>query len=67
MLSVYEGHTIFSIFLYNPQVFDQIHSQIKSRSFEDTLDEFKNVTEDNFLRRLYRIMIMPTMDNPEVN
>ena len=48
-------------------MFDQIHSQIKSRSFEDTLDEFKNVTEDNFLRRLYRIMIMPTIDNIEVN
>ena len=66
MLSVYEGHTIFSIFLYNPVVFDTIYSQLKSRSFEGTVDEIKNPTEDVFLRRLYRILLMPTNDNPDV-
>ena len=66
MLSVYEGHTIFSIFLYNPLVYDTIYSQVKSRSFEGTLDEFRNPTEDVFLRRLYRIMMLPTNDNPYV-
>lgn len=66
MLSVYEGHTIFSIFLYNSTVFDTIYSQIKSRSFEGSLDEFRNPTEDVFLRKLYRIIMMPTFDNPYV-
>ena len=34
---------------------------------EDTVDEEKNITEDVFLRRLYRIIMMPTADNLDVN
>ena len=67
MLSVYEGHTVFSIFFYNPQFFNQIYTQIRSRSFEDTVDDYKNPTEDIFLRRLYRIIMMPTADNLDVS
>ena len=60
MLSVYEGHTIFSIFQFNPQVYEQIHKQIRSRTFEESIDAFKNPTENVFLRRLFRILNIPT-------
>ena len=29
MLSVYEGHTFFSIFEYNPDVLDRVYEQLK--------------------------------------
>ena len=61
MLSVYEGHTFFSIFEYNPDVLDRVYEQLKQRNFEDSVDYNKKPTEDVFLRRLYRILCLPTI------
>ena len=67
MTSVYEGHTIFSIFFYNPSVFEHVLNRLKTRQFEDTIDEFKKPAEDSFKRRLYRILVMPTADNNDTS
>ena len=63
MLSVYEGHTFFSIFEYNPEVYDKVYEQLSQRSFEDSVDFNKNPTEAVFLRRLYKILCMPVASN----
>ena len=60
ILSVYDGKTIFSIFKDSEKVFDQLYDQIKSRTFDDSFDAFKKPTENVFLRRLHRIMSIPT-------
>ena len=62
ILSVYDGHTIFSIFQMNAEVFEKIYQQIKTRNFEDSLDAYKRPTEDQFLRRFYKILTTPTKD-----
>ena len=66
ILSVYDGKTIFSIFKDSEKVFDQLYDQIKSRTFDDSFDAFKKPTENVFLRRLHRIMSIPTEDFEEV-
>ena len=33
MVSTYQGHTVFSIFQFCPQVYDQILQQLKHRNF----------------------------------
>ena len=63
MLSVYEGHTFFSIFENNPEVFEQVYEQLSSRTFEDSVDFNKQTTESLFLRRLYKILSIPVVQN----
>ena len=63
MLSVYEGHTFFSIFENNPEVFEQVYEQLSSRTFEDSVDFNKQTTENLFLRRLYKILSIPVVQN----
>ena len=60
ILSVYDGQTIFSIFRDAEPVLDQLFLQAKQRRSEESLDAFRKMTEDVFMRRLYRIMKFPT-------
>ena len=62
ILSTYEGHTIFSIFLHKIEVYEQIYSQFQDLEFEDELNSLKKFAENGILRRLYRIISMPTAD-----
>ena len=62
LLSTYEGHTIFSIYLQKHEVYEQILFQLKKSEFEDELNSLKKFVENNVLRRLYRILITPTDD-----
>ena len=61
-LSSYEGHTIFSIYLNNYDVFQKILNQLSETEFENEISYRKKVLENNATRRLYRILKMPTMD-----
>ena len=60
ILSVYDGQTIFSIFKDAEPVLDQLFMQAKQRRSEESHDAFRKITEDVFMRRLYRIMKLPT-------
>ena len=69
ILSVYDGQTIFSIFKDATPVLDQLYMQANQRRSEESLDAFRKMTEDVFMRRLYRIMKFPTekVENGEGN
>ena len=60
ILATYEGHTVFSIFLYKLQAYEKILDQLKGRDFEDEINIFSKPSENGFLRRLYRILSLPT-------
>ena len=62
ILATYEGHTIFSLYTYHPDVYRKIYSQLKDQDFEEEINSQKESLESNILRRLYRILKMPTMD-----
>ena len=63
LLSIYEGHSFFSIFMFNAEVFDQIIRQLSWRKFEESLDSRNDTTEAIFLRRLYRVLSLPVYQN----
>lgn len=62
VLSTYEGHTIFSIFADQINVFEKILMQLDDMEFpeEDNFDG--QDCENSILRRLYRIMNLPVTD-----
>ena len=62
IVATYEGHTIFSIFLHKLQAYEKILDQLKNHEYEDELNMFKKPVENSFLRRLYRIISLPTDD-----
>lgn len=62
ILCTYQGHTIFSIFQENIEVYDQIVSQINHQEFEEEEDFDGQDVENNYQRRLYRILSLPTGD-----
>ena len=54
ILSTYEGHTIFSIFLYKFDVFRKIMKQLSKVKMED--EKIFTNKSDNVFKRLYRIL-----------
>lgn len=62
VLSTYEGHTIFSIFADQINVFEKILAQLDDMEFpeEDNFDG--QDCENSILRRLYRVMNLPVTD-----
>ena len=59
----YEGHTIFSIFFDRIQVYEQIMDQLKATEFEGEEDDQEDQDHENeYLRRLYRVLKLPTGD-----
>lgn len=61
-LSIYEGHTAFSIFFDYIEVYEHILAQFQQAEFENEEDLNGLDVEHNFLRRLYRILNFPTSD-----
>ena len=41
-------------------VYEQIYDQINDEEFEDELNSVKKLSENGVLRRLYRVLSMPT-------
>ena len=62
ILSTYEGHTIFSIFQHYFEVYEKIYSQIREQEFKPESNVKKEEIENTALRRLHRILNMPTTD-----
>lgn len=60
ILANYDGHTIFTIFYNISEVYKQLQIYIEDKQYEDE-DVLGRLSENNFLRRLYRILNLPTM------
>lgn len=62
ILANYEGHTIFSIFFDRIEVFEQIFEQLSNQEFlpEEDINGF--MVENSYLRRLHRVLHLPTAD-----
>ena len=62
IVSTFEGHTIFSIFQEHIAVYEQILEQMQEHEFLNEKDFNGNVVENSYLRRIYRILLIPTAD-----
>lgn len=62
VLSTYEGHTIFSIFFDCMRVYEQILLQLQEEEFPLEEDFDGQDCENSKLRRLYRVLNLPTGD-----
>ena len=62
ILGTYEGHTILSIFQHFYEVYETILNQLKETDFEVQVNKHKQKLENKNLKRLYRIINMPTID-----
>ena len=63
LISIYEGHTLFSIFSIERKLYQYIAEQLKTSKFEDEIDSAGNVIQNNFLRKLAQVMNTPTVKN----
>ena len=57
---MYAGHTIFSIFYDKERVYTAIKDYVVGNDFEPQEQDGVEV-ENNFLRRLIRILVLPTV------
>lgn len=62
IISTYEGHTIFSIFQDNIDVYEQILLQLEQKEFTEYINANGDCLENGYLRRLHRILTLPTAD-----
>ena len=62
IVSNYDGHTIFSIFQYEVQVYEQILKQLTEKDWPLSEDFNGNEVENDYLRRLHRTLLTPTAD-----
>ena len=62
VVSLFDGHTIFSIFNKDERLHQQIYSQIDEGEWPDEEQEDETEVQNNVLRRLYRILTIPTPD-----
>lgn len=62
VVSLFDGHTIFSIFNEEERLHQQIYSQIDEGEWPDEEQEDESEVQNNVLRRLYRILTIPTPD-----
>ena len=60
MLSTFKGHSAFSIFSDSEKFHEQMLAQVLEEDFLEELQEDETFLENNQLRRLYRILTMPT-------
>jgi len=61
-LSIYEGHTVFSIFFDYIDMYEHILTEFQQAEFENEKTSTGLDVEHNSLRRLYRILNFPTSD-----
>lgn len=62
LVCTYEGHTLFSIFFDSIQVYEQVLNQLREMEFEMEEDFNGTDIENSYLRRLYRVLYLPTSD-----
>jgi len=62
MLCAFDDHTVFSIFADNVKFHEQVLIQVLEGEFPDEEQEDESLLENNLLRRLYRILTLPTPD-----
>ena len=62
IVSNYDGHTIFSIFQSEVQVYEQILKQLTEKDWPESEDFNGNEVENGYLRRLHRTLLTPTAD-----
>ena len=74
ILATYAGHTIFSLFIEEDEVYKQILKQFKEQEFEKEVNRDGKLIESTILRRFFRILHMPTSPllpydkyNPDIN
>ena len=48
--------------MYNMDVYEKILENLEKREFDEELDIYQKPAENSFLKRLYRIISMPTDD-----
>ena len=59
MTCQYENHTIFSIFHDEVKLHEAILQQLDETDYPDELQEDETELQNNVLRRLYRVLILP--------
>ena len=59
---VFEGHSIFSIFQDEQDIYEQIQIQLESQEFLREKNSNGDELENSYLRRLHRTMSIPTSD-----
>ena len=64
-LCTFKDHTVFSIFSENTKFHQQVLTQVLEEEFPEEEQEDEQMLENNVLRRLYRILTMPTPDLEE--
>ena len=62
VLSTYNGHTAFSIFARENKFHERMLIQMQEGEFEDEMQEDESYLENSLLRRLFRILNLPTPD-----
>ena len=62
ILCTYEGHTVFSLFFDKIRVYEQILAQLQEMEFETEEDVNDIEVENGYIRRLYRVLNIPTGD-----
>ena len=69
VMCVFNHHTAFSLFAHSVKFHEQVLTQLNEGEFPPEEQEDETELENNILRRLYRILVLPTPDilDPEAN
>jgi len=59
-ICIYDGHTIFSIFNDHDKMMEQILTQLDEGEWEPEVLEDESEIQNDVLRRLFRILNLPT-------
>ena len=61
-LCTFDSHTLFSIFADKVKFHEQMLEQVNDTEFSEEEQEDESLLENNILRRLYRVLTLPTPD-----
>ena len=61
-MSVFEGHTIFSLFGNDEKLHVHLYNQLSEADWPEAEQEDEYMMQNSTLRRLYRILNLPTPD-----
>jgi hypothetical protein len=67
VLCTFNEHTVFSIFANSVKFHEQMLQQVNEQDFLEEEQEDETLLESNILRRLYRVLTLPTPDIEEDN
>ena len=60
ILGTFKGHSAFSIFSESEKFHEQMLNQVLEDEFEQEMQEDETFVENNRLKRLFRVLMMPT-------